>query len=94
MSDDLPIVIDEDNIDLLTDHEDIVQELRDFSYIIKESTGVAVVTMLEGTIFDEAADEIERLRREVESLNFALDDIADFVNDPQVDERIKDARNG
>jgi hypothetical protein len=39
-------------------------------------------------------DEIERLRREVESLNFALDDIADFVNDPQVDERIKDARNG
>jgi hypothetical protein len=56
------VVIDEDNVDLLTDHEDIVQELRDFSYIIKESTGVAVVTMLEGTIFDEAADEIERLR--------------------------------
>jgi hypothetical protein len=44
------------------EEEDIVQELRNFSYIIKESTGVAVVTMLEGTIFNEAADEIERLR--------------------------------
>ena len=47
------------------EEEDIVQELRNFAYIVKECKGVAVVTMLEGTIFDDAADEIERLRREL-----------------------------
>ncbi len=47
------------------EEEDIVQELRNFSYIVKECKGVAVVTLLEGTIFDAAADEIERLRREL-----------------------------
>jgi hypothetical protein len=81
--------------DSLSDEpSDILQELRDFAYIIDESKGVAVVTMLESEIFSDAANEIERLRKEVESLNSALDDIADFVNDPQVDERIKDARDG
>jgi hypothetical protein len=43
------------------ENENIVQELRNFAYIIKEAKGVAVVTMLESTIFDDAADEIERL---------------------------------
>ena len=70
MSDDRPDVVDE--------YEDIVQELRGFSYIIKESTGVAVVTMLEGAIFDDAADEIERLRgmgdRLINAINYLLGD--------------------
>ena len=64
--------------DLSTEDEDIVQELRNFAYIIEESKGVAVVTMLEGAIFDEAADEIERLRdmgdMMLNSINYLLGD--------------------
>jgi len=58
------------------EEEDIVQELRNFSYIVDESKGVAIVTLLEGTIFDAAADEIDRLRemgdRMVNSINYLL----------------------
>jgi hypothetical protein len=42
--------------------EDIVDSLRSMVYIIDESKGKAVVTMLSGSMFDDAADEIEYLR--------------------------------
>jgi len=42
--------------------EDLVDNLRSMAYIIDESRGKAVVTMLSGNMFDEAADEIEQLR--------------------------------
>jgi hypothetical protein len=42
--------------------DDIVQELRDFAYIVEGTQGVAAVVMLEGRIFEEAAEEIERLQ--------------------------------
>lgn len=46
--------------------ENLVDNLRDMAYIIDESQGKAVVTMLSGSMFNEAADEIERLREEVD----------------------------
>jgi hypothetical protein len=45
--------------------DDTVQDLRTFAYIIEQCKGSASVVMLEGQIFTEAADEIERLRREL-----------------------------
>jgi hypothetical protein len=54
------------------EEEDIVQELRNFSYIVDESKGVAIVTLLEGTIFDAAADEIERLRSAGDALALGI----------------------
>jgi hypothetical protein len=42
--------------------EDLVQSLRDMAFIIDESQGAAVVAMLSGDMFKEAADEIEQLR--------------------------------
>jgi hypothetical protein len=49
---------------LIRDPTDLLQELRDFAYIIDETKGSAVVTMLEGKIFNDAADEIERITEE------------------------------
>lgn len=45
--------------------DDIVQQLRDWAYIIEESRDKFAVTMLSGDIFDDAANEIERLRSSV-----------------------------
>lgn len=42
--------------------EDLVDNLRSMAYIIDESRGKAVVTMLSGSMFDDAANEIEQLR--------------------------------
>lgn len=47
--------------------DDIVERLRDWAAIIDESRGVGVVVMLDGSVFLEAADEIEQLRVEVEA---------------------------
>jgi len=44
--------------------DDIVQELHDWQHIVDESKGRAVVVMLSGRVFGDAADEIERLRAE------------------------------
>jgi hypothetical protein len=60
-----PILVDEDDVAPLIEDEDIVQELRNFASIIEQCKGAASVVMLEGQIFIEAADEIERLRREL-----------------------------
>jgi len=46
--------------------DDIVQELRDWAMITEEVQGKAVLSMLSGQIFTEAANEIERLRSSVE----------------------------
>jgi hypothetical protein len=48
--------------------EDIVDVLTDFAYIVDESKGVAVVTMLNGSLFLDAASEIKRLRDAGDSL--------------------------
>jgi len=45
--------------------DDIVQQLRDWAYIIEESRDNFAVTMLSGDIFHDAANEIERLRSSV-----------------------------
>lgn len=47
---------------MTSDDEDIVDVLTDFAYIVDESKGVAVVTMLNGSIFLDAAEEIKKLR--------------------------------
>jgi len=39
----------------------IVEELRTMARVVDESQGEATVTMLSGSLFDDAADEIERL---------------------------------
>jgi hypothetical protein len=61
---------------LTRDLTDLLQELRDFAYIIDETKGSAVVTMLEGKIFNDAADQIEQLRSMgdmmVNSINYLL----------------------
>lgn len=44
--------------------DDIVTELRDWAAITDEAQGEAAVAMLSGRVFTEAADEIERLRKE------------------------------
>jgi hypothetical protein len=56
--------------------EDIVQALRDMSFIIDESQGAAVVAMLSGSLFDDAADEIERLLAEVQEVWAVADVLA------------------
>lgn len=42
--------------------DDISSELRDWAFIVDETIGKAHVVMLSGSVFSEAADEIERLR--------------------------------
>jgi hypothetical protein len=54
--------------------EDLVDSL---TYIIDESKGKAAVTMLSGSMFAEAADEIERLRALVLTLRDDYSDIDD-----------------
>jgi hypothetical protein len=49
------------NIDI--DDEDIVQELRDWAFIANGVQGRANLVMLSGTIFSDAACEIETLRK-------------------------------
>ena len=48
--------------------DDIVQQLHDWQHIVDESKGDAVVVMLSGRVFGDAADEIERLRDKVQDL--------------------------
>lgn len=53
--------------------DDIVERLCDWQAIVDESKGEAVVAMLSGRVFGEAADEIERLRAEVTRLMDGLE---------------------
>ena len=53
--------------------DDIVDDLRDWSTIIDDAQGKAVVSMLSGRIFADAADEIERLRALTDQLAEALE---------------------
>lgn len=46
----------------LEHEDDIVEDLLAFAEIVDRSKGVACVVMLEGGIFQEAAEEIMRLR--------------------------------
>jgi 23S rRNA U2552 (ribose-2'-O)-methylase RlmE/FtsJ len=52
--------------------EDLVESLRDMASIIDESQGAAVVAMLSGDMFSEAADEIERLYNEINDLRLQI----------------------
>ncbi len=45
-----------------TETQELVEDLRNFAYIIDESRGKANIIMLEGQIFREAADTIETLQ--------------------------------
>ena len=48
--------------------DDIVQQLHDWQHIVDESKGDAVVVMLSGRVFGDAADEIKRLRKAGDAL--------------------------
>lgn len=48
--------------------EDIVESLRAMATIVEAAQGKMTMTMVSGRIFDEAADEIERLRALGDSL--------------------------
>jgi hypothetical protein len=54
------------------EHDDITNTLKDMAHIIDETQGKAVVTMLSGDMFSEAADEIDYLRQMCEELAHAL----------------------
>jgi hypothetical protein len=54
---------DEDNDD--EDNEDLVESLIAMSEIIDQSRGIASVLMLSGSMFSEAATEIQRLRQQL-----------------------------
>ena len=59
--------------------EDIVDVLTDFAYIVDESKGVAVVTMLNGSLFLDAAAEIEQLRKESKELQATIERLNDLI---------------
>jgi hypothetical protein len=62
--------------------DDIVQELHDWQHIVDESKGDAVVVMLSGRVFGDAAAEIKRLRRwkaEATEVLTRWDAVADMV---------------
>lgn len=48
--------------------KNIVEDLRIMARVVAESQGGATVTMLSGSLFDDAADEIERLSDEIKRL--------------------------
>lgn len=66
MDDHTPHLLSPDNAQ--TPHllvgDDIVEDLLAFAEIINKSKGIACVQMLDGSIFEEAAQEIQRLRVE------------------------------
>lgn len=47
---------------------DIVQELFDWAFICNESQGKAHVVMLSGAVFEEAAEEIIKLRKTINQI--------------------------
>lgn len=53
--------------DIKSNNEDICEDLRNFAYIVDSSAGLASLVMLDGSIFSEAADEIESLRLRLKS---------------------------
>lgn len=55
-----------------TDDGDIAENLRAFGEIVDGIQGKAILTMLSGDIFIEAADEIDYLRQMCEELAHAL----------------------
>ena len=50
--------------------DDIVDNLRNMAYIIDKIQGKAVITMLSGSMLNEAADEIERLQALCNDLHY------------------------
>jgi hypothetical protein len=52
--------------------EDIVQQLHDWQHIVDDSKGHAVVVMLSGRVFGDAAVQIERLRAAGDELIAAI----------------------
>jgi hypothetical protein len=69
--------------------QDIVEELNDWAYIVDSSQGSCLVTFLSGRIFQEAAEEIAKVRGErdgwqaeaagiVQDLSNAEDDVEDL----------------
>lgn len=50
------------------DSSDIVEELHDWAFICNESQGKARVVMLSGAIFEEAAEEITKLKKTINQI--------------------------
>lgn len=67
------------NKQVADDPDDIVQELRDWQYIIDGVQGQAAVMMLSGAVFGDAAAEIERLRAAGDALAESLSCIIDGI---------------
>lgn len=72
-------------------NKDLVAELHDWAYIVDESKGKAVVAMLSGAIFSEAAAEIERLQKQVKSLIENGNELLEWIslNDPFARDDVK-----
>jgi len=77
--------------------DDIVQELHDWQHIVDKSRGDAVVVMLSGRVFGDAATEINRLRA---ALAMAVSELSthehwgEFDHHEVVDHFMKEARRG
>lgn len=69
------------NFDISND--DIVQELNDWAFIANSTKTKANLVMLNGTVFAEAASEIEKLRRDKHYL------VEGFLAAQQVNEELK-----
>lgn len=60
------------------DHRDIADELDDWAYIIDNAQGKAHVVMLSGEVYRNAASEIRRLRKVVDSYRRRLNGVVDL----------------
>lgn len=70
--------------------KNIVEDLRIMARVVDESQGDADVTMLSGSLFDEAADEIERLTAERDQWQAKTAGISQDISNAE--DELEDAR--
>lgn len=59
--------------------DDIVINLRDFAHIVDKLEDRARIIMVSGEVFSQAADEIERLREQVDYWKQVAEQLADAL---------------
>jgi hypothetical protein len=60
-------------------HENIENELRNWAQNINDIQGIAALLALSGAILTEAADEIERLKKENKNITEQMDEQVDIT---------------
>jgi len=70
--------------------KNIVEDLRIMARVVDESQGEAAVTMLSGSLFDEAADEIERLTTQRDQWQATAAGISQDISNAE--DELEDAR--